>query len=57
VRVRKTALGEAVLDKAALDTAGVARMRSKVTAADIAIMARIAAADSPGSRSARAPAC
>jgi hypothetical protein len=50
--VHKTALGEAVLDKAALDKAaldkaGVARMRSKVTAADIAIMARIAAADSP----------
>ncbi|HEU5384713.1 MAG TPA: phosphatase PAP2 family protein [Streptosporangiaceae bacterium] len=42
----KTALGEAVLDKAALDKAGVARMRSMVTAADIAIMARIAATDS-----------
>ena len=54
VRVHKTALGEAVLDKAALDKAtlddaaldkaGGARMRSKVTAADIAIMARISAA-------------
>jgi diacylglycerol kinase family enzyme/membrane-associated phospholipid phosphatase len=42
VRVRKTALGEAVLDKA-----GVGRVRSRVTAADIAIMARISAAGSP----------
>ncbi len=57
MRVRATALGEALLvkatlDKAALDKAGVgkagvARIRSKVTAADMAIMARISAADSP----------
>lgn len=52
MRVRATALGDAVLVKAALDKAvlgkaGVARIRSKVTAADIAIMARISAADSP----------
>jgi diacylglycerol kinase family enzyme/membrane-associated phospholipid phosphatase len=47
VRVRKTALGEAVLEQAALRKAGVAGIRSKVVAADVAIMARISAADSP----------
>ena len=52
MRVRKTALGEAALkqaalEKAALEKAGIAGLRSKITAADIAIMARISAADSP----------
>ena len=47
MRVRKTALGEAILEQAALRKAGVAGIRSTVVAADIAIMARISAADSP----------
>jgi membrane-associated phospholipid phosphatase len=47
MRVRKTALGEAVREQAALRKAGVTGIRSKVVAADIAIMARISAADSP----------
>ena len=45
MRVPKTALGEAVLEQAALRKAGVAGIRSRVVAADIAIMARISAAD------------
>lgn len=47
MRVRKTALGEAVLEQAALRKAGVAGIRSKIVTADAAIMARISAADSP----------